>query len=427
MKPQTLTVTRLGQRGEGVAQGIGGPVYIPYALPNETVLADVDGDAGHVVHTVTPRPDRLPPVCPYFETCGGCAVQCLPPVDYTVWKRGLVTHALEKAGIAADVAPVVDAHGEGRRRATLHVRRQPSPNILASDDLRVGFMRARAHDVVDLAFCPILSPSMRQALPAARVLAGALAPLDKPLDLVITATRSGLDVDMRGLGRLDPATRGTLAETAAALDLSRLANHGDIVIERRPPVVEMGRAGLVLPPGAFLQATARGEEILAGLVMKGVGASRRVADLFCGLGTFALRLAETATVRAVDLEGPWLAALGKAARGASGLRPVTTEPRDLFNRPLAPADLDGIDAVVFDPPRAGAAAQVAALAASRVPILVAVSCNPATFARDAAILVKGGYTLGTVTPVDQFRYAPHIELVAVFRRAKVRQRRPLFG
>lgn len=427
MKPQTLTVTRLGQRGEGVAQGANGPVYLPYVLPNEVVLADVDGDMGHVVDTLSRRPDRVPPVCPYFETCGGCAVQCLEGGEYAAWKRGLVTHVLEKAGITAEVAPVVDAHGEGRRRATFHARMQPSPNILAWRDVRVGFMRARAHEVVDLAFCPILSPAMGQALPAARALAGAVASLDKPLDLVVTATRSGLDVDLRGLGRLDPDTLRALSETAVSLDLARLANHGDAVLERRPPVLDMGRAQLVLPPGAFLQATARGEEILAELVRQGIGASRKVADLFCGLGTFALRLAETATVRAIDLEGPSLSALAKAARSTPGLRPVTTESRDLFRRPLAAADLDGIDAVVFDPPRAGANAQAGALAASKVPIVVAVSCNPATFARDAAILIEGGYALGTVTPVDQFRYAPHIELVAVFRRAKARPRRSLFG
>lgn len=427
MKPQTLTVTRLGQRGDGVAHGVNGPVYLPYVLPTEVVLADVDGDVGHVVDTLSLRPDRVPPICPYFETCGGCAVQSLKPGEYAAWKHGLVTRVLEKAGIAAEVAPVVDAHGEGRRRATFHARMQPSPNILARRDLRVGFMRARAHEVVDLAFCPILSPGLGKALPAARALADAVASLDKPLDLVVTATQSGLDVDLRGLGRLDPATLRTLSEAAVSLDLARLANHGDAVLERWPPVLNMGRAQLVLPPGAFLQATARGEEILAELVQQGVGAARRVVDLFCGLGTFALRLAETATVRAVDLEGPSLSALGKAARATPGLRPVTTESRDLFLRPLAADDLDGIDAVVFDPPRAGANAQAAALAASKVPIVVAVSCNPATFARDAAILIEGGYALGTVTPVDQFRYAPHIELVAVFRRAKARPHRSLFG
>ncbi len=288
-------------------------------------------------------------------------------------------------------------------------------------------MRARAHEVIEIEQCPILAPSLRDTFQVARRLADLLAELEKPLDLVVTATETGLDVDLRGLGALSEPMRQQLTRAAGELDLARLANHGDVVLERRTPTLTIGKAKLAPPPGAFLQATARGEQALAELVSAGVGEPRKVADLFCGIGTFALRLAESATVTAVDVEGPALAALLRAARATPMLRPVTTEGRDLFRRPLTASELERFDAVVFDPPRAGAAEQAAALAASKVEAVVAVSCNPATFARDAAVLVGGGFKIGTVTPVDQFRYSPHVEIVATFRRTKPRRGRALFG
>lgn len=427
MTATLLAITRLGQRGEGVGVGPAGVIYVPYAVPGDALLADVDGDSGHIIELTTASPDRVPPICPSFGICGGCAVQEWAPAPYAAWKRGLVFEALAKAGVRAEVAPLVDAHGEGRRRATVHARRQPSANILAKPGWRVGFMRARAHEVVDLDRCPVLAPGLRGALPAARRLAAIVAELEKPLDLVVTATDAGMDVDLRGLGALPELLLHRLVEAAGALDLARLANHGSTVVERRTPTLRMGKARVVPPSGAFLQATVQGEMALASLVTQGVGSAARVADLFCGLGTFALRLAATASVAAFDLEGPALAALAKAARGTPGLRPIATEGRDLFRRPLLAAELARFDAVVFDPPRAGASEQAEALAASAVPTIVAVSCNPATFARDAAILVGGGYALGSVVPVDQFRYAPHIEIVGVFRRAKARRPRSVFG
>ena len=426
MSVEELTITRLGQRGEGIAQGRTGIVYVPYALADETVLADVDGDLGHIVELRQGRPDRIEPICPYFGACGGCSVQTLPRVPYAAWKRDLVCDALRRLP-PVEVLPLVDAHGAGRRRATFHARLQPTPNVLAERRLRVGFMRARSHEVIDIEACPILSPSMAGALPVARALAKVLAGLGKPVDMVVTATDAGLDVDLRGSGPLDTGSRERLARQAVAFDVARVANHGDVIIENRPPTLQMGAAQVLLPPGAFLQATVAGEEALGARVVAGVGSARKVADLFCGLGTFALRMAERATVTAVDLEGPALAALARAAGGSSSLRPVTTVSRDLFLRPLPVPDLARFDAVVFDPPRAGAEAQAGALAQSAVPTVVAVSCNPGTFARDAAILIGGGYQLASVTPVDQFRYSAHVELVAVFRRERQRRARPLFG
>ena len=422
-----IEITRLGQRGEGVAAGPSGLVYIPYAVPGDRLRADLDGELGHIVEITQPSAERIAPICPYFGICGGCAVQTLTPNAYAAWKRRLVADALGKAGVTAAVSELIDAHGEGRRRATFHARAQGSANILARRPPQVGFMRARSHDLVDIAFCPILAPGLDGALAAARRLADIVAGLDKPLDLLATATDAGLDIDVRGLGPLPDPERQALVAAAADLDLARLSNHGSIVVERRIPAIRIGKARVVPPPGGFLQATVLGERTLADLATVGVGPARKVADLFCGLGTFALRLAETATVAALDTGGPALDALSRAARATPALRPVTTEARDLFRRPLAGAELASFDAVVFDPPRAGAPEQAAALAASKVPTVVAVSCNPATFARDAAILVGGGYEIGPVVPVDQFRYAPHVEIVAVFRRVKTRRPRPLFG
>ena len=406
-----LAIDHLGRRGEGVAHRDGDTVYVPYALPGETVLAERDGERARIVETLVARPDRLEPVCPYYGTCGGCAVQTLPAPDYLAWKRDLVVTALAKAGLDAPVAPALDAHGAGRRRATFHSRldapRSPP---------RVGFMQARAHAIVDLAFCPILSSGMAGALPAARRVAAILSQSGRPLDIVVTATDTGLDLDLRGLGKDDDAQTRALISAAAALDLARLSNHGDVLVEARAPTLGMGRAALAMPPGAFLQATAAGEEALVVRVRAGIGGAKRVADLFCGVGTFALRLGETASVTAVDSERAALAALVRAAAGAPGLRQPKTELRDLFKRPLAEAELAAFDAVVFDPPRAGAAAQAAEIARSGVPRVVAVSCDPGTFARDAATLVAGGYRIESVEPVDQFRYSAHVELVALFTR-----------
>jgi len=419
-----LVIERLGRRGEGVARHGTSPVYVPYALPGETVLAERDGERAHVVELLAPRPDRVEPICPYYGVCGGCAVQTLPATDYAAWKRDLVVSALARAGLDAPVARLVDAHGLGRRRATFHARLE-GPRAPPC----VGFMQARAHSIVDLAFCPILAPAMAGALPAARRIAAILSQAGKPLDIVVTATDTGLDIDLRGLGRADEAQRRALvAAAAAALDLARLSNHGEVLVEGRAPVLRMGRAVLAMPPGAFLQATAEGETALADRVVAGVGEARTIADLFCGVGTFALRLAERAAVTAIDSEPHAVSALVRAAAGAAGLRQPRTEVRDLVKRPLSAVELSGFAAVVFDPPRAGAAAQAAEIARSGVPRVVAVSCDPGTFARDAATLVAGGYRIESIMPIDQFRYSAHVELVAAFTRpAQPAKRRRLLS
>ncbi|MCB1540826.1 MAG: class I SAM-dependent RNA methyltransferase [Rhodoblastus sp.] len=406
-----MKIERLGARGEGVAKTPHGLVFVPYALAGETVLAEVDGERGKLVDVLEASPDRIAPVCPLYGECGGCAVQTLRAESYFAWKRDLLVDALRAARIETDVWPCVDAHGAGRRRAVFHAR------IDARGRATSGFMRVRSHEIIAIESCPLFAAGLSRAPEVARAIAQTLAELDKPLDIAATATRAGLDIDIRGAGKLEFDLAQKLIALAATYDLARLSNHGVALIERRQPALEIGRAKITPPAGGFLQATEQGERALADLVIAEMQSERRIADLFAGVGTFALRLAERVEVRAIEHDQAALTALSKGARSASGLRRVTTEARDLFKRPLLRAELANYDAVVFDPPRAGAEAQARELAASDVPLVVGVSCNAQTFSRDARILVDAGYALDHATPVDQFRFSAHVEIVGVFRRA----------
>ncbi len=410
---EQLTITRLGHRGDGVADTPAGPVYVPYTLPGETVTVEsVAGhpDRRHLDHVDKPSHERAAPVCKHFTQCGGCAMQHWSLAEYHLWKRGLVAEALAQAGIVAPVADIVDAHGQGRRRAVLHARRG------ARDVLEVGFTAPRAHHIVAIDRCPILAPGLDGAIPAAWAIAEILKPADKPLDIQVTATDSGMDVDVRGSGLLNSSRTTALAGVAEKHKLARITRHGELVAQAAQPFMKIGRAQVPLPPGAFLQATAEGEATLARLVGVHVGTAKRIADLFCGIGTFALRLAEHARVTAADSEASAVKALERAAANTSGLKPVEAQTRDLFRRPFMAAELKSFNAVVFDPPRQGAEAQAHELVKSAVPVVVAVSCDATTFARDARILIDGDYKLVSVTPVDQFRYSFHVEIVAKFER-----------
>jgi 23S rRNA (uracil1939-C5)-methyltransferase len=340
-------------------------------------------------------------------------VQHLAAAPYADWKRGLVALALERARIETTLDALVDARGTGRRRVTLHVRVFGTGKAARAE---AGFMEARSHTLIDLDRCPILVPSLVRAPLIARAIGEALKHKAKPLDVQATATLTGLDVDLRGSGALDRRERLAMTAVADANDLVRLTVHGELIVERRTPLIQMGKAQVSPPPGGFLQATTAGEEALAGLVRTALGPAKAVADLFCGVGPFTLRIAESARVMAFDSNEPSIAALKKAANTTQGLKPIVAQARDLFRRPLIAKELEGIDAVVFDPPRAGAEAQVRELAGSRIAKVVAVSCDPGTFTRDAALLITGGYRLERVTPVDQFVYSPHVELVGVFTR-----------
>ncbi len=406
---QELSVIALDEHGHGVAAN---GATVPGALPGERALAKLDGKRAELIETLDPSPERAEPICEWFGTCGGCVAQHMSAPLYHAWKRGLVVEALEREGVSAKVEPLVDAHGAGRRRATFHARfphGQPD---------EVGFMRARSHDIIAIDACPLFSSGMAGAIPAARALSGDLRGLMKPLDIAVSATLDGLDVDLRGSGPLGREEARKLARTADKLDLARVSNHGEIVIERRPPRVAFGDALARLPPGGFLQATEAGEAWLADFGERALGDARRVADLFCGSGAFALRLARRREVFAVDADPAAVSALTRAAATMPGLRKLEAETRDLFRRPLQAQELAAFDAALIDPPRAGALEQARALAASHLPLVVSISCNAAAFARDARILIDGGFQVESLTPLDQFRFSAHVEIAAVFRRAK---------
>jgi 23S rRNA (uracil1939-C5)-methyltransferase len=410
---ERLVIQRIGHRGDGVADTPEGPVFVSYALPGESV--EVEGVPGHadrrrLLRVENESPERVAPICPHFGICGGCAIQHWSVERYRGWKRGLVVEALAQAGIHTPVADLIDAQGEGRRRAVFHARRG------AHDMLQVGFAAPRAHEIVAIDRCPILAPGLDGALKAARAIAEVLKNERKPLDLQFTATAAGMDVDVRGSGALNARKTAELAHLAEAHGLARLTRHGDIVTQRTTPTLKIGRANVALPPGSFLQATAEGEAVLARLVDDATPKAKMVADLFCGFGPFALRLAERARVSAADTDPAAIAALTLAAESTTGLKPVEAQARDLFRRPFTAKELSKFDAVVFDPPRQGAQAQARELATSKVSAVVAVSCNPATFARDARILIDGGYKLASVTPVDQFCYSAHVELAGKFTK-----------
>jgi len=414
---EQVTITRLGAKADGIAESGTGPVFVPYTLPGETVTIERDGQRARLVSVDAPSPERETPFCPYFGECGGCATQHMRHGFYQDWKRDTLVHTLKQARIEGPIEPLIDAHGEGRRRVTLHVR-------FPERAMHVGYMAARSHHVVEIEFCPIAEPSLKhRAPPIARAIGEHLRGARKPLDIQITAVETGFDVDVRGHGPLKDKDRLSLIDLAERLDLARLSIHGDVIVERRPPAIRMGRASVVPPAGSFLQATRLGEETLAGVVTEACRGAKRVADLFAGAGPFALRLAEKAEVHAVETEQGAMAALDKAFRGTPGLRRVTTEARDLFRRPLLTPELNAFDAVVVDPPRAGAEAQAKQLALSKVPLVVSVSCDAATFARDAAVLMGAGYRLERVIPVDQFKHSPHLEVVGVLRRELAKRRR----
>jgi 23S rRNA (uracil1939-C5)-methyltransferase len=410
---ERLAIDGLGARGDGIVSSPAGAIYVPYTLPGEVV--EVDPWPGHpdrrsLLRVEAASAARITPICPHFGVCGGCQLQHWDGAPYLAWKRGIVAAQLRRAGIAADIGAILDAHGEGRRRAVLHAR------TATRDILEVGYAALYAHRIIPIDHCPILAPGLSGAIDAAWAIAEALQPAGKPLDIQATATDSGIDVDVRGSGPLTPQLRAALADVTETHRLARITRHGELAAQRATPEIRIGRTTVALPPGAFLQATVRGEETLARLVLDHVGRARTAADLFAGVGPFALRIAEHARVIAADSDEAAVAALRRAGTTTSGLKPVTAERRDLFRRPFVAKELKDIAAVVFDPPRQGAEAQVRELAKSEVPVIVAVSCNAVTFARDLKILIDAGYRLGEVTPVDQFRYSAHVEIVAQLTR-----------
>lgn len=404
-----LEITSLGAQGDGVAHVEGRAVFVPLTLPGEIVEATVSGGQALDVRIISPSPDRQPPRCSRFGVCGGCSLQHLPDPDYLAFKRALVVDALAANGVKAAVDPVVACAPQSRRRAVFAVARTAAGVV-------VGFNERRSNSVTDIPDCAILAPALRAAIPLLGDLAASLAPAKGHLDISVTLTAGGLDAAVTNAPRdLSADQRVSLAASSAAAGFARISVNGEIVLQHRTPSIRAGRGWMTPPPGGFLQAVESAETAMVDLVRDAIGNSRRIADLFSGSGTFTLPLAENATVHAVESNEPALDALRKATQGG-GLKPVTVEKRDLFRRPLTTPELNAFDGVVLDPPRAGAEAQCAQLAASKVRRVAMVSCSATTFARDVARLVAGGFRIKRVTPVDQFLWSPHIEIVASLSR-----------
>ncbi len=393
------TINSLGQRGEGVAEIDGQRIYVPLALPGELVEITIDGDRGTVLEIIEKSPHRIDPFCSHFGKCGGCQTQHMDRPTYEAFKTGLVQTPLRFASIETAISQFIDAGGAGRRRATLHARREGA-----------GYMRARSHQVHDIDHCPILVPALSRAPEITRAVHEAIG----EADVSFTATLTGLDVGVRTEKARASAKR--LEPLVARYRLARLTLNGDMVLQSQPAEIAMGANRVELPTGSFLQATEIAQNLLADYVAEALSGAKMIADLFCGVGPFALRLAQKAKVYAVDSDKPAILALDQARRHARGLKQMTLQARDLFREPLTRYELVDYDGVVLDPPRAGAEAQVTELAASKVKTIAMIACDAKTFARDAAILIGGGYTMSDLRAVDQFVHSTHIEIAAVFRR-----------
>ncbi len=412
---QDLTIARIGAQGDGVAETPSGPVFVPLTLPGEVVRGEAADGRMDRPEIVSVSPDRIAPVSPQYGDCGGCSLQHWAAGPYLEWKREQVRLALVREGLETEIVETVATPPASRRRLALHARRGPGGRAI------LGFKARRSWRLVEVRECPIADPRLVRALPALARLAEVF--LDHPKSaptLHVTWTLAGLDVDVTGVerksGGLSRDRQVDAITRAAEADLARLSLAGEVLVMARQPRVAFGKAVVPLPPGAFLQATPQAEAAMVGVATEAVRGARKIADLFCGSGTFTFPLAEVAEVLAADAAQGSIAALKAGIGSTSGLRPIRAEARDLFRRPLTPHDLKGCDAIVFDPPRAGAIEQTAQIAQTKAGVVVGVSCNPSTFARDARVLVEAGFRLERVTPIDQFLWSSHVELVGVFRR-----------
>ena len=402
-----VTIDRLGHLGDGIVQGAGGPIFVPGMLPGEQVEGDLQGDQLADFRILTPSADRVKPPCVHAKTCGGCKMQHASDAFVAGWKTTIVKGALAGHGLTTTYLPIQTSPPRSRRRATIAARRTKNGALM-------GF-HARASDMlVSVPHCQLLHPDLIATFPGLEALVKLGGSRSAEVSFTITRSLSGVDVVVTGGKLLDAALQLELARVTETFGFARLTWSGEAVALRSAPMQRFGRALVSPPPGAFLQATSDGEAALLAAIVGAVGPAKKIVDLFAGVGTFTLPLAEKSEVHAVESEGPMIAALEKGARTADGLKRITTEVRDLFRRPLEADEFKGVDAVVIDPPRAGAEAQTAALARARVPVIAYVSCNPVTFARDAKTLVIAGYMLDWVQVVDQFRWSAHVELVARF-------------
>ena len=414
-----ITIDRLGGQGDGIAMVEGRTVYVAYGVPGDRVRVRLgkprgQGLTAEILALEQAGSARREPPCAHFGPCGGCALQHVDDGLYAELKRGRLLEALRHQGLGeAPVGPLVRTPAGSRRRITLAAR-------VAKGGAVLGFHAHESHDIVDLRECHVMHSALAALIAPLREMLGRELRAGAKAEVTATATATGIDLLIRADHRPGRDSRVALADFAGAQKLARLSwqaakEEPEPVAQHRTPQVLFGGVAVDPPPGAFLQASAEAERAMTDLVVAAAGGAKRIADLYAGCGTFTFPLSKTAKVHAVEGDKDSLAALSAAARRGS-LGRITSERRDLARNPLQPDELKPFDCVVFDPPRAGAKAQTEMLAKSRVPAVVAVSCDPGSFARDARILVDGGYRLEPVTPIDQFVWSAHVEIVAVFRR-----------
>ncbi|MNK16007.1 23S rRNA (uracil(1939)-C(5))-methyltransferase RlmD [compost metagenome] len=412
---QTLTIARMGHQGDGIAETPNGLVFVPGALPGEVISAEVKDGRAEQFDLIDASPDRRPIHSETYAECGVAPMQHWADQPYLAWKRDIVIQTLAREGIETEVEATVAVPQASRRRLALHARSGPGGRVL------LGFKARRSWRLVELTDCPVSDPALIAALPGlARVAAPFLGHPKSAPTLHVTLTDTGLDVDVTGVekksGGLTADVRARAIAAAHEADLARLSLDGDTLVMARQPRITFGRATVPLPPAAFLQAAPAAEAAMVSRAVEAVRGAKKVADLFCGAGTFTFPLAEVAGVIAADSSAASIAALKAGVSTAQGLKTIEAQARDLFRRPLSPFDLKGCEAIVIDPPRAGALEQTQQLTGTKASVVVGVSCNPQTFARDARVLIDGGFRLEKVTPIDQFLWSTHVELVGVFRR-----------
>ena len=410
--PVEVVIETIGGEGDGVAAG---PIYVPFTLPGETVRATGGGERRDLEAVLVASAERVEPPCPHFGVCGGCALQHWDHAAYLAWKVERLRKTLGLQRIETEILAPFAAPPASRRRLALHAR--PGKR----GEARLGYKTRKSWDVIDISVCPIADPKLQAALPDLRRLAAPLLkhPKSAPT-LHVTLTAEGLDIEITGVerksGGLSADARMQLGEIASEVGFARVTMDGEVQYGARQPLVRVGPAVVALPAGAFLQAVPAAEAAMAAFAVEQAAGAERIADLYCGVGTFTFRLAQIAPVHAADGHAPAIRALTSAIATAPGLKGITAETRDLARRPVLAVELKKTDTVLFDPPRAGALEQTAEIAASQVSRVIGVSCNPATFARDARVLIDAGFSLDRVFPVDQFLWSPHVELVGVFTR-----------
>ncbi|MCP4070355.1 MAG: class I SAM-dependent RNA methyltransferase [Hyphomicrobiales bacterium] len=407
---EILTIDALGHQGDGLVQTSDGRIFIPFALAGELVEVTNSSARRDLVNVVEPSSDRVEPICRHFGTCGGCQVQHLANEPYLAWKKKLVEDALISQNINAKVEPVVSFSNDRRRRVVFSATH-------TSTGILLGFTQKSTHHITDISECPVIRRSIASQLETIRKAIRPILPARGITSICVVDCDNGLDIHLEAQGKLGEKARQSAIRIALEGDIARLSYGGEVLIETRRPELTMGLANVGMPPGSFIQAVASAETRMAAMVCDHLKSCKQVADLYCGIGTFAFRLAENSTILACENNQLALDALDEAWRATGGkLKLVRTEKRDLSLRPVMVEELKKIQGVVFDPPRAGARAQVQQLARSKVKKIAAVSCNPVSLAQDLGVLINGGFKIVSVTPIDQFVFTPHVEVVALLQR-----------